>query len=342
MSRVTIADVASAAGVSKTAVSFAFNNPERLGHATLERVLGVAHDLGYTPHPAARALSMRRSGTIGVLIPQRLSTVFANPFLSELMQGLGELCEEHDLTLLLVPPLDGSLEGAIRQASVDGFISLGLGPDDRALEMLDRIGIPTVAVDSESSPGRPAVNVDDEGGARAAAQHLLDLGHRDIAIIVLPPTRAHFGLTPAAARRLAGYRAALDRAGAPEPHTLTAGATRAAGAQAFESMPRGRRRPTAVLAMSDMVAIGLMAAAQSAGLKIPDDLSVVGYDDLPMAAWTNPALTTVRQPIIEKGRLAARLLNQRLKGKVVQSPAPLGTSLVVRGSTSPPSGGSRK
>ena len=342
MSRVTIADVASAAGVSKTAVSFAFNNPERLGHATLERVLGVAHGLGYTPHPAARALSMRRSGTIGVLIPQRLSTVFANPFLSELMQGLGELCEEHDLTLLLVPPLNGSLEGAIRQASVDGFISLGLGPDDRALEMLDRIGIPTVAVDSESSPGRPAVNVDDEGGARAAAQHLLDLGHRDIAIIVLPPTRAHFGLTPAAARRLAGYRAALDRAGAPEPHTLTAGATRAAGAQAFESMPRGRRRPTAVLAMSDMVAIGLMAAAQSAGLKIPDDLSVVGYDDLPMAAWTNPALTTVRQPIIEKGRLAARLLIQRMKGKVVQSPPPLGTSLVVRGSTSPPSGGSRR
>ena len=342
MSRATIADVASAAGVSKTAVSFAFNNPERLGQATLERVLGVAHDLGYTPHPAARALSMRRSGTIGVLIPQRLSTVFANPFLSELMQGLGDLCEEHDLTMLLVPPLDGSLEGAIRQASVDGFISLGLGPDDRALEMLDRIGIPTVAVDSESSPGRPAVNVDDEGGARAAAQHLLDLGHRDIAIIVLPPTRAHFGLTPAAARRLAGYRDALDRAGAPEPHTFTAGATRAAGARAFESMPKGRRRPTAVLAMSDMVAIGLMAAAQLAGLKIPDDLSVVGYDDLPMAAWTNPALTTVRQPIIEKGRLAARLLIQRMKGKVVQSPPPLGTSLVVRGSTSPPSGGSRR
>ena len=95
--------------MSKTAVSFAFNSPERLGHATLERVLGVAHDLGYAPHPAARALSTRRSGTIGVLIPQRLSTVFANPFVSELIQGLGELCEEHDLALLLVPPLDGSL-----------------------------------------------------------------------------------------------------------------------------------------------------------------------------------------------------------------------------------------
>jgi DNA-binding LacI/PurR family transcriptional regulator len=326
--------VATAAGVSKTAVSFAFNNPEKLGQATRERVLGVAQELGYTPHPAARALSMRRSGTIGVLIPQRLSSVFANPFTSELIQGLGELCEEHDLTMLLVPPLDGSLEGAIRQASVDGFISLGLSPDDQALEMLDRIGIPAVLIDSDASPKHPAVNVDDEGGAEAAALHVLELGHREVAIIVLPPTRAQVGLTPAASRRLAGYRKALDRAGTPEPYTLTAGVTLAAGARAFESLPKGRRRPTAVLAMSDMAAIGLMSAAQAAGLKIPDDLSIVGYDDLPMAAWTNPALTTVRQPIVEKGRLAARLLIQRMKGKAVSSPAPLGTSLVVRASTS--------
>src|ERR1700726_2159281 len=96
VSRVTITDVAGAAGVSKTAVSFAFNSPEKLGQATVERVLQVAHDLGYTPHPAARALSMRRSGTIGILIPQRLSIVFANQFLSELFQGLGEIVEEHD------------------------------------------------------------------------------------------------------------------------------------------------------------------------------------------------------------------------------------------------------
>src|ERR1700694_5179644 len=332
MSRVTITDVAIAAGVSKTAVSFAFNNPEKLGQATVERVLGIAHELGYTPHPAARALSMRRSGTIGVLIPQRLSTVFANPFTSELLQGLGELCEEHDLTMLLVPPLDGSLEGAIRQASVDGFISLGLSPDDRALEMLDRIGIPAVLVDSDASPNHPAVNVDDAGGAEAAAQHVLDLGHREVALIVLPPTRAQIGHTPVASRRLAGYRAAIDRSGASEPFTVTAGVTMAAGSRAFDSLPRGRRRPTAILAMSDMAAIGLMAGARAAGLKIPDDLSVVGYDDLPMAAWTNPALTTVRQPIVEKGRLAARLLIPLMKGRTVDSPSPLGTKLVVRGS----------
>jgi len=336
VTRVTIGDVAAAAGVSKTAVSFAFNNPERLGQTTLERVLHIAHDLGYTPHPAARALSMRRSGTIGVLIPQRLSTVFANQFMSELIQGLGELCEEHDLTMLLVPPLDGSLEGAIRQASVDGFISLGLGPNDQALDMLDRLGVPTVLVDSEASAHHPTVNVDDAGGAEAAAQHLLDLGHREVSVILLPPTRSQVGNTPAAARRLAGYRAALDRAGAPPPHTITAGATLASGARAFETLPKGKRRPTAVLAMSDMTAIGLMAAAISSGLHVPEDLSVVGYDDLPMAAWTSPPLTTVRQPIIEKGRLAARLLIQRMQGKQVDSPPALETSLVVRSSTSRP------
>jgi alanine racemase len=334
--RVTIADVAGAAGVSKTAVSFAFNNPEKLGQATVERVLQVAHDLGYTPHPAARALSLRRSGTIGVLIPQRLTTVFANQFLSELLQGLGELVEEHDLSLLLVPPLDGSLEGAIRQASVDGFISLGLSPDDEALATLDRIGIPTVLIDSEGSAEHPVVNVDDAGGAEAAARHLLELGHREFAIILLPPTRSQAGLTPSASRRLAGYNAALSTFDVAPPHSVTAGATLAAGARAFESFPKGRRRPTAVLAMSDMAAIGVLGAADAAGVNVPGDLSVVGYDDLPMAAWTSPPLTTVRQPIVEKGRLAARLLIQRLQGKVVTSPPPLSTSLVVRGSTARP------
>ncbi len=333
MSRVTIADVATAAGVSKTAVSFAFNNPERLAQATLERVMGVAEDLGYTPHPAARALSMRRSGTIGVLIPQRLSTVFANPFVSELIQGLGEQCEEHDLTLLLVPPLNGSLEGAIRQASVDGFISLGLAPGDRALEVLDRIGIPTVLVDSDGSPGHPAINIDDEGGAHAAARHLLQLGHRQMAILVLPPARAQLNSTPTATRRLAGYRKAIARARAPEPVAVVAGISVAAGARAFESLPKGRLRPTGVLAMSVMAAIGVMSAAKSSGLRVPEDLSVVGFDDVPASAWTSPPLTTVRQPIVEKGRLAARLLIQRMKGKTVESPSPLSTSLVVRKST---------
>ena len=334
MSRVTIADVATAAGVSKTAVSFAFNNPDRLAHATLARVLGVAHELGYAPHPAARALSTRRSGTIGVLIPQRLSTVFANPFVSELIQGMGELCEKHDLTLLLVPPLDGSLESAIRHASVDGFVSLGLSPGDRALEVIDGLGIPTVLVDSDDSGEHPVVNVDDRGGAQAAANHLLALGHRRLAVLVLPPARAEVEQTPTATRRLAGYRAAIEAAGAPPPVVVTAGISVAAGINAFESLPGGPHRPTGELAMSDMAAIGVLNGALAAGVRVPIDLSVVGFDDVPLSAWTNPPLTTVRQPIVDKGRLAARMLIQRMNGKAVDSPKPLATSLVVRASTS--------
>ncbi|HSS92867.1 MAG TPA: substrate-binding domain-containing protein, partial [Candidatus Dormibacteraeota bacterium] len=228
------------------------------------------------------------------------------------------------------------------QASVDGFISLGLSPEDEALATLNRIGIPTVLIDSEASPEHPAVNVDDAGGAEAAARHLLQLGHRQLAIILLPPTRSQSGPTPTAARRLAGYQAALADDEAPAPYTVTAGATMAAGARAFESFPKGKRRPTGVLAMSDMTAIGVMGAAQAAGLRVPRDLSVVGYDDLPMAAWTTPPLTTVKQPIVEKGRLAARLLIQILQGKVVASPPPLATSLVVRGSTTHPPVGSKE
>src|SRR6202011_2911212 len=154
--------------------------------------------------------------------------------------------------------------------------------DDEALETLDRIGIPTVLIDSEASPEHPAVNVDDAGGAEAAARHLLELGHRELAIIMLPPTRSQAGPTPSAARRLAGYQAAISKFDVPPPHTITAGATMAAGARAFESFPKGKRRPTGVLAMSDMAAIGVLGAADAAGLKVPGDLSVVGYDDLPM------------------------------------------------------------
>ena len=336
MTRVTIADVARSAGVSKTAVSFAFNYPERLGTVTLDRVLQVAQELGYTPHPTARALSMQRSGAIGLLIPQGLSTVFGNPFTSELIQGLGAACAEHDLTLLLVPPLAGSLEDAIRQASVDGFISLGLTPGDPALEILRQLGLPTVLVDSEAGGGQAVVNVDDRGGAEAAGRHLVDLGHRRVALILPPPARSQAGLTAVAARRLAGYRAAL--CDLPEPFLVTASATLEAGARAFRALPRGPERPTAVLAMSDMAAIGLMAAAREAGLRVPEDLSVVGFDDLPLAAWTDPGLTTVRQPIVEKGRLAAALLVRLLGGETVASPPPLTTNLVRRGSTSAPGG----
>lgn len=333
MSRVTIQDVAHAARVSATTVSFAFNQPDQLSEATRKRVLATAQRLGYTPHPAARSLSMKRSGSVGLLTPQPLEIVFANPFVAELIQGIGDVCAEHNLTLLLVPPLDGSLESAIARAAVDGFITLGLNAGDRTVETLRRLDLPCVLLDADPPRGSPAVNVDDFGGAVTAAEHLLKLGHRSLAVLALGPARGEQAHKGVGARRLAGYRTAIKAAGLPAPRLEAAGATYAAGAEAFRRLWSGSRRPTAVLAMSDMAAIGLMAAARDAGVRVPDDLSVVGFDDLPIAAWIHPGLTTVRQPIAEKGRQAARLLIAGFGGRAVHSPKPLPTELIVRGST---------
>jgi alanine racemase len=335
VSRVTIADVAKAAKVSKTTVSFAFNNPGQLSEATRKRVEAVARKLRYVPHPAARSLSTKRSGSVGLLTPQPLETVFANPFVSELIQGIGEVCAEHDLTLLLVPPLNGSLESAIARAPVDGFISLGLNAGDPTLQSLNRLDLPCILVDAEA-PGSTGVNIDDYAGAASAARHLIELGHDSIVIVGLGPPGFDHGRHGIGAQRLKGYRDAIRQAGLPRPRMVSAGVSFAAGGAAFKQLYRDGSKPTAVLCMNDIAAIGVMAAARAAGLLLPHDLSVVGYDDIPMAAWVNPPLTTVRQPIAEKGRLAARLLVARMKGKAVAAPQPLATQLIVRESTARP------
>src|SRR5579883_783531 len=127
----TIADVARKAGVSRTAVSFAFNKPEQLGAETLQRILGVAHDLGYYPNPAARSLNTGRTGIIGLLIPQRTALVCANPFILEFLRGTGQVSDRHGLSILLVSPVRGSLTHAMNNVPVDGFIALGLGAHQR-------------------------------------------------------------------------------------------------------------------------------------------------------------------------------------------------------------------
>jgi DNA-binding LacI/PurR family transcriptional regulator len=264
-----------------------------------------------------------------------VEVVFANPFVADLVRGIGQVCEQHDLTLLLVPPLNGSVESAIGRAAVDGFISLGLNKGDPSLDTLRRLGLPCILVDADTQPGLVTVNIDDYSGAAAATSHLLGLGHRRIAVVGLgrPRDRGESGI---GASRLAGYRRTIRDAGCPAPRVVPAGVTFAAGQAAFLQLWRARDRPTAVLVMSDMAAIGLMAMAREHGVRLPEELSVIGYDDIPMASWVTPSLTTVRQPISEKGRQAARLLVARLAGRQVKSPAPLATELVVRQSTTAP------
>ena len=344
--RVTIADVAERAGVSKTAVSFAFNSPDRLNTATASRILEIAAELGYRPDPVARMLTQGRTGAIGVLTPQDLSTIFNNPFFGTFSAGIAGVAEEHGYGLHFISPLHGSLSRAIHRATVDGVVAIGLTNEHPEIDEIRRAGLPMVLVDSNATGHVASVDVDDEGGAGQAAEHLIELGHRDIAILAIDgPASALTDEGSVVARRLRGYRAALGAAGIEvRAEDVASGpASIEGGRAAFGRVWSAGRRPTAVLAMSDGMAIGAIRAIRENGASVPGDVSVVGFDDVDLAASTDPPLTTVHQPVRGKGETAVRLLLSLIDGR---SAAPghqrLETRLVVRSSTGPAAHGRRE
>jgi alanine racemase len=338
--RAGIKDVARAAGVSKTAVSFAFNQPDQLSRATKARILEVATDLGYRPHPVARMLARRRTMSIGVLIPQPLSATFGNPYFGRFSEGVAKVAEGSGYELHFLSPDRGSLARTIDRTTVDGLIVVGLPADHAEIDRLAAADIPVVLVDSTAIEGLPSIRVDDEGGAHAAATHLLSLGHRDVMVLAVEPSRYppgdEQGVGP---DRLRGYIRAFRDQGRAFPAGLLchARSTIEAGATAFRDRWSAGLRPTAVLAMSDALAIGAMSAARGLGIGVPDDLSVVGFDDIEIAAHTDPPLTTIHQPIRAKGEAAMSALQAEMEDRVVGTrPARrLATHLVVRGSTGP-------
>jgi DNA-binding LacI/PurR family transcriptional regulator len=337
--RVTIADVAEKAGVSKTAVSFAFNNPDRLNATTAGRILDIAQELGYRPDPVARMLTARRTGAIGVLTPQDLSVIFANPFFGSFSAGIAGVAEEAGYGLHFISPLHGSLTRAIHRATVDGIVAIGLTIDHPEIHEIRRAGLPMVMVDSDVVGEVASVDVDDEAGARLAAAHLIELGHRDVAILAIDgPSAATQGEGGVVGRRLRGYRETLAAAGIdmPADETWTGPSTIAGGIDAVGRLWASGRRPTAILAMSDAMAIGALRAIRAHGAVVPDDVSVVGFDDIDLAQSTDPPLTTVHQPVRGKGEAAVRLLLSVIEGR---DPRPghrrLDTRLIVRGSTGP-------
>ncbi len=339
--RARIADVARAAGVSKTAVSFAFNSPERLNPETAERILEVADDLGYRPHPVARMLTQRRTGTIGVLTPQALSVAFSNPFFGLFNEGVAAAAESSGHALLFVSPLHGSLARAVGRAMVDGFVAVGLPEHHPEIEQIRRAGLPTILVDSHAFPAHGSVLTDDETGARLAAEHLAALGHREILVVGVEPAAPMASHSPdgVMGRRLGAYRSALESVGVdlPDERVLVGPATIEGGMACFRRALDDGLHPTAVLVMSDAMAIGVMHAAAELGLSIPRDLSVVGFDDIDGARYTSPPLTTVRQPVRRKGEEAVRLLLSQVEPHAPAAPEQvvLPTRLIVRGTTGP-------
>ena len=340
--RPRIGDVAERAGVSKTSVSFAFNRPERLNEATIERILAVAEELGYRPSPIARRLTARRTNQIGLVVPQSTHDIFANPFLPELIRGIGDVCDAQGIAVVVVPPVRGSIATAIEGALVDGLILLGLEDSHPQLQLVRRGGIPVVALDVAAWEGASVIASDDVGGARAAAEHLAALGHTDVGVVLFAghPDSAVDETAGMSARRMAGIRAGFGvddgGNGTVRLRIVSAPVSEEGGRAAFAALADDGL-PTAVVAMSDVVAIGILNAAGDAGLDLPADLSVVGFDDIPAASWTTPQLTTVHQPIRDKGHLAAEQLIARIRARRPQDPRTevLPTRLVVRGSTAP-------
>lgn len=325
--------------MSKTAVSFAFNSPDRLSPETAARIRDVAEALGYRPHPVARMLTQRQTLTIGVLTPQVLSVIFSNPFFGAFNEGVALAAERSGYGLHFISPVHGSLARAIGRATVDGVVAIGLSDEHPDVESLRGAGLPIVVVDSTALPDQPSVDVDDEGGARAAAEHLLTLGHREFLVIGVepPPPLRRLDAEGVTGRRLAGYRAALASAGLELPHerVVVGPATIDGGTAAIRRAWEDGLRATAILAMSDAMAIGALRGLRELGLEVPEDASVVGFDDVDLATHTHPPLTTVHQPIRRKGEEAVQLLLTVVERRDVSRPEHrrLETRLIVRGST---------
>jgi len=349
--RPTIKDIAERAGVSKTTVSFALNDPSRISSETYNRVMAVVNELDYVPNPVARTLTTKRLGALGLLLPQPMTEALHNPYVVEIIRGIGELCAERELSLTMLPPLRGRVIEAARRAFVDGLMTIGVGPDHEVVELLNRRHIPFVTIDGADTEATVNVGVDDEGAAYGLMRHLLGLGHRRIAILALMPEtiklpEERFSLVRD--RRLAGFARALsefslglDSQGicvVPVEGSIEGGdaavSSLLARAAGFEDSP------TAVVAMSDAVALGGYEACKRAGISIPSDLSVAGFDDIPQAARAMPPLTTVRQPGREKGAAAAALVVQLLEGVDAEHRQVmhrhLETELVIRASTAAP------
>ena len=337
--RPTIADVAREAGVSKTAVSFAFNTPARLKPETADRIREVAETLGYRPHPVARMLTQRRTMTVGILTPQALSVIFTNPFIGAFSEGCALAAEESGYSLQFISPVHGSLLRAIGRATVDGVVAMGLQDDHPEVEQIRRAGVPMVMVDSSAMAGMSSIDVDDEGGARSAAEHLVELGHRDMVVLGVQPPPPATSLSPdgVMGRRLRGYRAALAHAGVSlgDERVVVGPASIAGGAVAFERAWDAGIRPTAILSMSDAMAIGALRTIRERGLTCPRDISVVGFDDIDLASHTDPPLTTVHQPTRQKGEEAVRMLLSLEGRPEFDEPVHrrLATRLVIRDST---------
>lgn len=314
---VTIKDVAKDANVSVATVSRALNGHGNVADAVRKRVMQVANQLRYSPHHAARSLSSRRTQTIGVVLPD-----LYGEFFSELMRGIDQVARERGFHLLVSsyhgnPQEQGNALRAMR-GRVDGLLVMSpyVGSSDDPGVLDDNLGptMPSVLMNSDrAASDRPAINVDNHGGARAMMRHLIDAGHRRIAFIAGPEDNFD------ARERLRGYQDAIAR-DLPDasPWVLPGDFDEASGHRAGSVLLASAARPDAVFAANDMMALGCLFALNQAGLQVPRDIAIAGFDDIPLARYVHPSLTTMRVDIAGLGGRALRMLLDAL----IADPAP--------------------
>jgi LacI family repressor for deo operon, udp, cdd, tsx, nupC, and nupG len=332
----TITDVARAAGVSKAAVSFALNDRPGVAAETRERILAVARELGWTPSLRGRALSVSRSLAVGLVIARTPETLGADPFFGAFIAGIETVLSGRGYALMLQVVSDEESEHkSYRQLAangrVDGIFLTDMRIDDLRPQLLDDLGLPTVVIGP--APGDSpwsAVHIDDQPGIAAAVEHLVALGHRNIAHVSGPTELVH-----SVSRRTAWAKAISD-AGLPPGPCITADFSAQGGADATTALLGLDEPPTAIVYANDLMAVAGMSTAISLGVEVPGQLSVTGFDDAPLSAYIQPALTTVRTDIVGWGRAAAEQLLaviDREAGREINLPAP---EFVIRASTAPP------
>lgn len=311
MAKITMQEIAEIAGVSKTADSYAFNYPERISKVTLQKILKIAEELDFIPDPIARSMSTGIIGIIGVLVPHPLPEMLANPAFTIVLEGLGEALKEDKTSLMLVPPLEGSLTRAVANASVDAFVAYDLKESRNVAQILQARRIPFVTVDTDPIEDISGVLADDISSAEQMMNLVLSKGHKNIAIMALEPLEALAENTYRGTvhRRMMGFERALNAHGkSTTVKVLSCKCTQNASKSLFSEFWSGGERPTVVVTMSDVIAMGVIEQANQLGLRVPEDLAVTGFDDIPGASYFHPPLTSIYQNHYEKGRVSGDLL----------------------------------
>jgi DNA-binding LacI/PurR family transcriptional regulator len=319
--RITSQDVANEAGVSRTTVSLVLNDvPDaQISEVTRQRVITAARKLAYVPDAAARALVSGRAQIIGLMLIRRPYHIASDGFLTQILDGLLEDVHRSGLRLLfdIIEP-EHQIEAylnLVRSKHIDGIILFGPRFDDEALDALEKDGIPLVLIGQLPGSNICSVDIDNFKASREAVRHLINLGHSHIACI----TNASPTYT-AAADRLAGYTQALADAGIPYDENLVryGDFTMRSGYEQMQSLFASKVEFSAVFVASDEIAIGAKAAIYAHNLDIPHDIALVGFDDLPIARYLEPPLTTVSVPAINIAQKASTMLISTLRGEEVK------------------------